>query len=97
MTTQTSYSEKKSKGMSRKYFLGELKRSWPKMVLYFIVFCLAMIIPLLMLDMEFTGMGYGETLGEYRLRCARRLLNTITEYGPIWSELSMIVALFAGC
>lgn len=97
MTTQTSYSEKKSKGMSRKYFLGELKRSWPKMVLYFIVFCLAMIIPLLMSDMEFTGMGLSETLDEYRLKCSRRLLNTITEYGPIWSELSMIVALFAGC
>ena len=94
MTTQTLFSENK---MSTKYFLGELKRSWPKMVLYFIVFCLTMVIPLLMNNMGMLSYNLDMTREENLLRNSSRLLNMITEYVQIWVPMSMIVAVFAGC
>ena len=52
MTTQQSCSEKsnvvKNYGFSGKYFLGELRRSWPFAVFLFIVFLLMMPVACLM-------------------------------------------------
>ena len=99
MTTQTSYSDNKNLDLNinSKFFIGELRRSWPKMVLYFIIFALTMILPLLMQDMGMMNYSLTMTEEENILRNSARLLDLITEYIQIWAPVSMVVALFAGC
>lgn len=96
MTTQKLYSEKKSLNMNTKYFLGELKRSWPRMVLYFIIFCLVLVIPLLMDNLGMGTRGFDETSAEYILRSSKGILSFLKNSVVLWSAFSMIVALFAG-
>ncbi len=96
MTTQRLFSEKKNSNMSTKYFLGELKRSWPRIVLYFIIFCLTMIIPLLMQDIGYVIRFY-ESAEEHLIRNSKSLLNLMQQFSQIWTLVSMGVALFAGC
>ncbi|MBE6631411.1 MAG: hypothetical protein E7623_01780 [Ruminococcaceae bacterium] len=95
MTTQTLYSDKKN--MSFKYFFGELKRSWPKMVLYFVIFLLAMVLPLLMTNMGKLPYNLDMTEEENLLRNSNRLLSMMREFSQIWAPVSMFVAIFAGC
>lgn len=96
MTTQKLYSENRSSNMTAKYFLGELKRSWPRMVLYFIIFCLTMIIPLLMQNMGYVIIGFDESSEEHLIRCSKSLLNIMEQFSQIWPLVSMGVALLAG-
>lgn len=95
MTTQRLCSDDKRMNMDTKYFLGELKRSWPRMVLYFIIFFLTMVIPLLMQNMGYV-VRFDESANEHLLRCSKSLLNIITEFSQIWTLVSMGVALLSG-
>ncbi len=95
MTTQKLCSEKRSYNMSTKYFLGELKRSWPRMVLYFIIFCLTMVIPLLMQNMGYV-IRFEESAEEHLIRCSKSLLNIMEQFSQVWTLVSMGIALLAG-
>lgn len=98
MTTQTLFSNKKSGAdMSMKYFLGELKRSWPRSVLYFIIFFMTMAIPLLISAPYKPYRGIDVSDAEYIFKCSERLFDYVNGVLPFWSAFSMIVALFSGC
>ncbi len=100
MTIQKSCSENKKQclNMSFKYGLGEFRRSWPKMVLYFVIFALVMVLPLLMsnvTELRYYGdMTTYEKALEYK---SQNILDIMEEYSQIWGPLSMLVAIFAGC
>ncbi len=96
MTTQRLCSEKVKDNMNTKYFIGELKRSWPRMILYFIIFCLTMIIPLLMQNMGYVIIGFDESSEEHLIRCSKSLLNIMEQFSQIWTLVSMGIALLAG-
>ncbi len=101
MTTQRSCSDRKKLDfeLNGKYLLGELKRSWPKMVLYFIILVLTTVLPLLMMDitkLQFSPGGH-RTYEEALLIKSNRILSSMIDYTPILAELSMLIAVFAGC
>ncbi|MBQ8005038.1 MAG: hypothetical protein IJ303_01845, partial [Clostridia bacterium] len=83
--------------MNSKYFLGELKRSWPQMVLYFIIFSLTMILPFLMTGFGMLHHNPEMSYEENVLRNSTRLLDMVVESVQIWTVVSMIAAIFAGC
>ncbi|MEE0968833.1 MAG: hypothetical protein U0M06_05620 [Clostridia bacterium] len=101
MTTQMSCSDRKNYDLNfnKKYFLGELKRSWPKMVLYFVIFLLTMILPLLMSNFDYSYSSVSTYLSpeEILLRTSKDVLETIKDFAYVWAPISMLVALFAGC
>ena len=97
MTTQTSFSEKRSvKNMNFKYFCGELQRSWPRMVLFLIVFILTMIVPIYMNN--FGEIYYSTDISEEEriLRNSTGMLSFVTEYVQIWTLLSIAAAFISG-
>lgn len=97
MTTQTSCSKKNnSVNMSMKYFLGETKRNWPRIILYLIMFVLFLVIPLLISGLD-TYRPFDMSDEDYRLRFSSSLLYFLCETAPLWTVLSMIAAIFSGC
>lgn len=91
MTTQTSYSEKRD--MKWRFFLGELKRSWPKAVFYLIIFMLAIPLPILIgvVNGDFTA-----TDANALLRHSSDILSFLQDTSAIWTSFSVIVSFFAG-
>ncbi|MGN1048770.1 MAG: hypothetical protein ACI4QZ_09200, partial [Eubacteriales bacterium] len=91
MTTQTSYSEKRD--MKWRFFLGELKRSWPKAVFYLIIFMLAIPLPILIgvVNGDFTA-----TDANALLKHSSKIQSFLQDTSAIWTSFSIIVAFFAG-
>lgn len=91
MTTQTSYSEKRD--MKWRFFLGELKRSWPKAVFYLIIFMLAIPLPILI---DVVNGDFTATDANALLRHSSNILSFLQNTSAIWTSFSVFVAFFAG-
>ena len=97
MTTQTLFSDKaqaRSKSFSAKYFLYELSSSWPRALLYFIVFFLVLPLPILLFYGDVEGYDHAQLL----IRNTSNLLEHISSALPVLIPIfSSIIAVFAGC
>ncbi len=97
MTTQTLFSDKKQakvKGFSPKYFLYELLASWPRALLYFIVFFLVLPLPILLLYSKVEGFDHAQLVIRNTSNLLEHIDSALTVLLPIFSS---IVAIFCGC
>lgn len=76
--------------MSLKFFLFDLRRSWPKMFLYMLVFMFFLPVIYLLIFPDIKGYIGLESF-------SKDLMNLAVSTRPLWTTITACVAVFAGC